>query len=514
MICNNYQPTHAGFCEGIGGFSFAAKLKGWKTKIIVEPNPFCKRVLKYYFTEADHYDYIQNQNYKQYANTIDVYTAGFPCQPYSTAGDRKGENDDRFLWPAVIQSIIEMQPGVCVLENVAGLLSILEPKSISKVENKAFQLFSKGSKETKVIQSIESVERRIIGRIIEDLEAAGYSLPKLQDGTPVVLCIPAASVNAPHRRDRIWLVAYRKGYRGYWNTDNSIGQAQGTQREPLQHNDTGYGSKWAASNTTGSGRMEADGPGEPEQLNKVSTDNERSASGNSSEPIRKFLTTEELPPTLDTDAGRNKQPVLGKSDQDGQGIELPTGHGPTIANSNKDGHQQRRSKENRSTKAEMQREGLQWERLWRFINGTGKQKHAANPPGTGLAQPGTGEQHIRLENAERNNTQAAKQIDTNTGSTELEGRTEPGESKRQPTARFTELAGLHITDWSNFPTEPPVCNGNDGLPDKLDGITLSNWRNETIKAGGNAIVPHEALIIFDMIDDLANYIQDGFNNLF
>ena len=55
--------------------------------------------------------------------------------------------------------------------------------------------------------------------------------------------------------------------------------------------------------------------------------------------------------------------------------------------------------------------------------------------------------------------------------------------------------------WENFPTQPPICGGNDGLPTELDGITFSKWRNESIKAYGNAIVPQVALQIFKAIQE-------------
>lgn len=249
------QKTHAGFCEGFGGFSLAARWAGYTTKVWVEPDPFCQAILKYYHPHAQGYDYIQNHNYEKYAGTIDLYTAGFPCQPASTAGDRKGTADDRWLWPAVKQSIIQMQPSVAILENVAGLLSILEHTGISKMEIKALQLFGEGNQDAHVTSTVKSIERRIIGVIIEDLETAGYSLPKLEDGTPIVLCIPAAGVNAPHKRDRLWLVAYRKGYGSSGTTYAGNGQSQNEEREGLQQHTNGHGCEQPAAHTNGDGQQ-------------------------------------------------------------------------------------------------------------------------------------------------------------------------------------------------------------------------------------------------------------------
>jgi len=72
------------------------------------------------------------------------------------------------------------------------------------------------------------------------------------------------------------------------------------------------------------------------------------------------------------------------------------------------------------------------------------------------------------------------------------------------TKRNKQPAGLFFTNWQNFPTQPPVCTGNDGIPAKLDGITFPKWRSESIKAAGNAIVPQVAFRIFQAIQTIHN----------
>ena len=74
-----------------------------------------------------------------------------------------------------------------------------------------------------------------------------------------------------------------------------------------------------------------------------------------------------------------------------------------------------------------------------------------------------------------------------------------GKSKENRNEFF---AGLLPSNWEKFPTQSPICNGNDGFPTELDGITFPNWRNESIKGGGNAIVPNVAYQIFKAIDRL------------
>jgi DNA (cytosine-5)-methyltransferase 1 len=72
-----------------------------------------------------------------------------------------------------------------------------------------------------------------------------------------------------------------------------------------------------------------------------------------------------------------------------------------------------------------------------------------------------------------------------------------------PTTQRTETFN-EPTKWETFPTKPPVCGGNDGLPDQLDGITFSKWRSESLKAYGNAIVPQVAFEIFKVIQKIEN----------
>ena len=173
--------THIGLFEGIGGFSLAAKWMGWQTVAWCEINPFGQEVLKYYHPKAEGFSDIITSNFSKYANKIDVLTGGFPCQPYSLAGKRKGNEDERHLWPQMLRSVKEIQPGWVVGENVFGLIN-----------------WSGGL---------------VFHEVQTDLEAAGYEV------WPYVL--PACAVNAPHRRDRVWFVAKRKD--GYGCTDNNAG---------------------------------------------------------------------------------------------------------------------------------------------------------------------------------------------------------------------------------------------------------------------------------------------------
>lgn len=297
--------THGSLFSGIGGFDLAAEWAGWTNAFHCEWNEFGQKVLKYYWPNAESFNDITKTNFSKYENKIDVLTGGFPCQPYSMAGKRKGKNDERHLWPEMCRAIREIKPRWIVGENVFGLVN-----------------WSGGL---------------VFDEVQTDLENEGYQVQ------PFLL--PAAAVNAPHRRDRIWFIAH------------------------------------AVSECPGSSK-----------LSGIRSTNAKAC--------RKGAQT------VYNDAGSNGSK-----------------RNATDANSN--GQYRGNSKyEKQSSKA----------RIY----------------------------------AQRN----PKQIPTN---------------------------------WQNFPTVAPICAGDDGLSAKLDGITFSKWRKESIKAGGNAIVPQVALQIFKTINEFENF---------
>jgi DNA (cytosine-5)-methyltransferase 1 len=161
--------THGSLFSGIGGFDLAAQWLGWENVFHCEWNPFGQRVLKHYWPNADSHHDITKTNFTQYANRIDILTGGFPCQPYSAAGKRKGKEDERHLWPEMLRVIREVAPRYVVGENVLGLTN-----------------WDGGL---------------VFDEVHTDLESAGYEV--------AAVVIPAAAVNAPHGRDRVWFVAKR-----------------------------------------------------------------------------------------------------------------------------------------------------------------------------------------------------------------------------------------------------------------------------------------------------------------
>lgn len=284
---------HGSLFSGIGGFDLAAEWMGWENVFHCEWNEFGQKVLKYHFPNADSYGDITQTDFTKYEGTIDIISGGFPCQPFSTAGQRKGTEDERYLWGEMLRAIQEIKPKYVVAENVFGITNI--------DGGLVFQ------------------------QVCLDLENEGYEVQ------PFI--IPSASKNAPHRRERVWFVAHAK----FKPTRSDRGTNDETQGD-VRRGNTG------------------------DVLGTLCSDGDASNSDSTSTQCGNCQTTE-----------RRKD----------QG-----------------------------------------------------------------------------------------------------GRIEP--------------LGFNM-EWEKFPTEPPICGGDDGLPTELDGITLSKWRKESLKAYGNAITPQVAYEIFKAI---------------
>lgn len=177
---------HGSLFSGIGGFDLAAEWMGWENVFHCEWNQFGQRVLKHYWPNAISYDDITKTYFTIHRGTIDIITGGFPCQPYSLAGKRKGKADERHLWPEMLRCIREVQPRYVVGENVYGLIN-----------------WDGGV---------------VFDEVQADLEAEGYEV------IPVIL--PACAVEAPHRRERVWFVAKNTMHSGCVHRKN---EQEGTE---------------------------------------------------------------------------------------------------------------------------------------------------------------------------------------------------------------------------------------------------------------------------------------------
>lgn len=394
---------HASLFNGIGGFQLAAAWMGWENVMSCEIDDWCNKVTKYHFPDCLQHGDIKQTDFTIYRGKIDILTGGFPCQPFSVAGQQLGKEDDRYLFPELKRAIRECQPSVIVLENVAGLISILEPARIADLESQAVQFYNREhllfkvepKKRTKIELTLKVVQERVVAEVIKEIEAEGYILPRTKKGEPIILCIPAAAVNAPHGRDRIWFVAYSSDAR----TETMCRQKINTYKPNVASNPK---SRFGRSIC----RHEAHQRGESQKYNEHSNDGNSGSSSHAD--------------NYGSHGTENGQSMGKRNDGNAPGaIETGEPERYTVSSS-----------------------GI-----------------AANPACVGQRCESDWYREPRQPNEE---------------------------SQRD--------------DWQNFPTQSPVCSGDDGFPGGLDGITFSKWRQESIKAYGNAIVPQVAYEIFKAIE--------------
>lgn len=342
----NGKITHASLFSGIGGFDLAAEWVGWYNAFHCEINLFCRKILRYHFLDSVSYEDITQTDFSKWKGKIDILTGGFPCQPFSLAGKRKGADDDRYLWPEMLRAVREIRPAWVIGENVAGIITMVLPGETVELGCQT-SLFGEDYKDE------EHRQQYVVETVCSDLEREGYSVQ------PFI--IPACAVGAPHRRNRVWFVANR--------TDAGI--------EAVQR--AGKNGVFPVGDATHSDRNGCRD-------------------------------------------GKNKQEPI-------------TGRKGTTDSEN---------------------------------DGT-----------YGAASNATGEQSKRVGFKSPENSTPEQR--------ESGGICEPTDT-------------IPIPDWECFPTQSPVCGRNDGLSSRLDGITFSKWREESVRAYGNAIVPQVAYEIFRAIN--------------
>jgi DNA (cytosine-5)-methyltransferase 1 len=385
---------HGSLFSGIGGFDLASEWMGWENVFHCEWNEFGQKVLKYYWPKAITYNDITKTDFSIHRGSIDIITGGFPCQPYSMAGKRKGKEDERHLWPEMLRAIREIQPTWVVGENVLGLVN-----------------WDGGL---------------VFHEVQADLEAQGYEVQ------PYVL--PAASVNAPHRRDRVWFVAYSDHKR----RSSGLREIQGENGEVSEWHNDAQSSDTSIQRTTKNSNK--DGRRSNEWKKESNIRQQRDTCSRNNERIR-----------------TNDEKVGIASDTNGIGWD-------NRINNWEERHicsNQGSSKENKS----------EWERR---ECGTGKISTNASDS--------------KSERLQRLHKTRSENIN-NRENTKIWG----------STARYDKK-----NNWTKFPISSPICFGDDGLSIRLDSITFSKWRNESIKAGGNAIVPQVVHQIFKAIEQYNN----------
>ena len=466
---------HASLFSGIGGPEVAAAMLGWENVFHCEINPFCRRVLEYWFPESVSYEDITKTDFRCWRGEIDVLTGGFPCQPFSYAGKRGGQNDERYLWPEMLRAIDEIRPTWVVGENVAGLATMVEGWLLTEMGGGS-SLFE----EDKQFHDWNLEQTFTIEKIAKELEGIGYSVQ------PVL--IPAAAVGAPHRRDRIFILAH----------------ADADRRDDVR----------ITGKDAGKSREERD-------------------------EVRLAGVADKLRPTLQGTAQNSEHVRCGIGEDGEQGNQRDFGNAGA-------GDSERICGE----------EGADF--TYPYRRGSGEiptSVHAKVPDGdesfcdggqrTASNTDGPGREESIQSGREADYSQAGAGMDDRIERPRRDGdsadtfRTRlataiqrgcDGEEERDGKGRSTIFASddalAQGTWWDNFPIVSPVHSGNDGLPIRLDGISLpasmqprnyrnsdsqrfnfGKWRTESIKAYGNAIVPQVMYRIFQAIEKVEKQLQ-------
>ena len=159
--------NHVDLCSGIGGFSLGFEWAGLSRPILFcDIEPWSRQILKKHWPDvpiAEDVKELANDPDRFISGRVDILTAGYPCQPFSVAGNQRGTEDPRHIYPYISRIVAHKRPTWCVFENVYGHVSLG------------------------------------LDEVLNDLEGQGYST------RPFI--VPASAVNAPHKRDRLWIIA-------------------------------------------------------------------------------------------------------------------------------------------------------------------------------------------------------------------------------------------------------------------------------------------------------------------
>lgn len=424
--------NHASLFSGIGGAEVAASMMGWQNLFHCEIQEFPRKVLDYWFPNSESYEDITKTDFTKWHGKVDVLTGGFPCQPFSLAGRRKGADDNRYLWPQMLRAIRQIHPTWVVGENVAGIKTMVESCQVTQMGRTDY-LFEEN-------HLYREESRFTLDKICADLEAEGYSVQ------PIV--IPACAIGAPHRRDRVWIIAHRSDPRA--ETVQQEGQDGICSARPSTH-------------------TQCDG-------------HSPQGHGNQRERAKKSKKRKNRPQSRSRRHGSGKTSTY------------------TLQHRRHEVHQDHQSQFPDGARSNSL--GGQWSSSYSYGNGSKTLQPGEGTERTGCkrdVQPKerstSPEWTDRLSRLQRHDAHAISE--------RLEGMYQSWGEESERKCVWRDFA-RHCEEghWKHFPTQSPVCRGNDGIPFDVDSLTISfpKWRQESIKAYGNAWVPQVAYEIFRAIE--------------
>jgi DNA (cytosine-5)-methyltransferase 1 len=195
--------AHVDLCSGIGGFALGFQWAGLSRPVLFcDIEEWSRQVLAKHWPDVPISDDVKElaSDPRRLVPDCDILTAGYPCQPFSQAGVRRGEEDDRHIWPEIFTIVQAKRPRWCVFENVSGHINMG------------------------------------LDQVLPDLESEGYTVQ------PFV--VPACAVDAPHRRDRVWIVANTDGQRRRGGDAKRQDASDAGQPSGCQRHDAGRVAAW------------------------------------------------------------------------------------------------------------------------------------------------------------------------------------------------------------------------------------------------------------------------------